>query len=64
MGSLYRELKVWQLAMELVAEAYAQTRAFPKDEMYGLTSQMSDPLFQVAEKRKNQEPDHSLSLLS
>ena len=48
MGSSYRELKVWQLAMELVAEAYAQTRAFPKDEMYGLTSQMRRSAVSVA----------------
>jgi four helix bundle protein len=33
-------LKVWQLGMELVIAVYAQTRSFPKEEMYGLTSQM------------------------
>ena len=40
MGTSYRDLRVWQLAMELVAEVYAQTRAFPKEETYGLTSQI------------------------
>lgn len=36
----YRELKVWQLGMELAKEVYRITRIFPKEEMYGLTSQM------------------------
>jgi four helix bundle protein len=40
MGTSYQDLRVWQLAMGLVAEVYTQTRAFPKEEMYGLTSQM------------------------
>ncbi len=36
----YRELKVWQKAMDLVTVVYQYTKAFPKDEMYGLTSQL------------------------
>jgi four helix bundle protein len=40
MGSSYRDLRVWQLAMELVVGVYEQTRSFPKQEIYGLTSQM------------------------
>jgi four helix bundle protein len=40
MGTSYQDLRVWQLAMGLVADVYTQTRAFPKEEMYGLTSQM------------------------
>ena len=40
MGASYRDLRVWQLAMQLVVEVYALTRAFPKEEIYGLTSQM------------------------
>lgn len=36
----YRELKVWQRAMELVEEVYRLTKAFPADERYGLTLQM------------------------
>ncbi|MGA9811198.1 MAG: four helix bundle protein [Terriglobales bacterium] len=40
MGASYRDLRVWQLAMELVVKVYAQTRAFPREEIYGLTSQM------------------------
>jgi len=40
MGSSYRDLRVWQLAMEMVVGVYEQTRDFPKQEIYGLTSQM------------------------
>jgi four helix bundle protein len=36
----YRELDVWQCAMQLVQEVYALTRAFPDDEKYGLSSQL------------------------
>ena|SRR5437763_13667717 len=35
----YRDLLVWQQAMELAAAVYRFTRAWPKDELYGLTSQ-------------------------
>ena len=37
---IYRELKVWQKADELAMEVYSATKAFPKEEMYGLTSQI------------------------
>ena len=36
----YRELIVWQKAMDLVIEAYTISRAFPREEVYGLTSQL------------------------
>jgi four helix bundle protein len=36
----YRELKVWQLGVDLALEVYRLTEAFPKSELYGLTSQM------------------------
>ena len=36
----YRELKVWQRAMEFVVEVYKVTDMFPKDERFGLTSQL------------------------
>jgi hypothetical protein len=40
MSASYRDLRVWQQAMELVVETYKQTRDFPKTEIYGLTIQM------------------------
>ena len=36
----YRDLKVWQMAMDLVAESYRITRLLPKSETYGLVSQI------------------------
>ncbi|MCI0619448.1 four helix bundle protein [Candidatus Wolfebacteria bacterium] len=36
----YRDLTVWQKSVELVEEVYIVTRKFPKEEIYGLTSQM------------------------
>ena len=36
----YRELKVWQRAMEFVVEVYKVTDMFPQDERFGLTSQL------------------------
>jgi four helix bundle protein len=36
----YRDLVAWQKAVELVTEIYRLTHAFPKEEMFGLMSQM------------------------
>jgi len=38
--SSYRDLTVWQKAMDLVMEVYHITEKFSKSELYGLTSQM------------------------
>jgi four helix bundle protein len=36
----YKELRVWQRADELAVQIYRLTKSFPKDEIYGLTSQL------------------------
>ena len=36
----YRELEVWQLGHTLAVAVYPATRFFPKEELFGLTSQM------------------------
>jgi four helix bundle protein len=36
----YKDLIVWQKAVDLVVEIYRLTENFPKSEMYGITSQM------------------------
>ena len=36
----YRDLIVWQKAMDLVEAIYRTTAAFPREEIYGLTAQM------------------------
>ena len=36
----YRDLIVWQKAMDFVKEVYRYTKDFPKEESYGLTMQV------------------------
>lgn len=36
----YTDLIVWQKAMDLVQQVYQATKAFPKEEIYGLTNQV------------------------
>ncbi len=36
----YRDLVAWNKAMELVTEIYRVTHKFPKEELFGLTSQL------------------------
>ena len=36
----YRDLNVWKVSMELAEEIYGITRAFPREEAFGMTSQM------------------------
>jgi four helix bundle protein len=36
----YRQLRVWQVGMQVVAEAYKLSVDFPPSELYGLTSQL------------------------
>ncbi|HVN82540.1 MAG TPA: four helix bundle protein, partial [Terriglobia bacterium] len=36
----YRDLLVWQRAMDLVIQCYEFTERFPKSELYGLASQI------------------------
>lgn len=36
----FRELRVWQKGIDLVERIYLLTRTFPREETYGLTSQL------------------------
>ena len=36
----YKELKVWEKAHQFTLKIYQTTKDFPKEEIYGLTSQM------------------------
>jgi len=36
----YRDLLVWQKSMSLVPQIYQMTKTFPKEESYGLVSQI------------------------
>ena len=36
----FKELRVWERAHQLTLSVYKSTHSFPKDELYGLTSQL------------------------
>jgi len=36
----FKELKVWMKAHDMTIRVYVATRGFPKEELYGLTSQL------------------------
>ena len=36
----FRDLEVWKVAMDLAEECYKATKRFPKEEMFGMTSQI------------------------
>ena len=36
----YRQLEVWQFSMELAERCYLATKNFPKEELFGLVSQI------------------------
>lgn len=36
----YKDLDVWKKSIDLVKQVYSMTKSFPKEEIYGLTSQM------------------------
>lgn len=38
--SNHKDLDAWKLSIELVTEIYKKTKDFPKEELYGLTSQI------------------------
>jgi four helix bundle protein len=39
-NAAYRKLEVWRVSMDFVEECYKATRRFPREELYGLTSQV------------------------
>ena len=48
MADAYRDLIAWRKATDLALEIYRATQKFPKDELYGLTSQMRRAAVSVA----------------
>lgn len=38
--STFKDLLIWQKAMTLVTKVYQSTKLFPKEELFGLTSQI------------------------
>jgi 23S rRNA-intervening sequence protein len=43
----YTKIKAWRLADDLTVEVYERTRAFPREEIYGLTSQLRRAAYSV-----------------
>ena len=43
----FRDLKVWQRAMDLVEAVYVATNAFPAEERFGLTAQVRRAIVSV-----------------
>ena len=67
----HRDLRAWQAAVELVELVYQVTAAFPREEVFGLTSQMRRAAVSVpsniaegAARRGTRELLHSLSIAS
>jgi len=44
----FRNLDIWRLGMEIVVDVYKCTKGFPKEEMYGLVSQMRRASLSIA----------------
>ena len=48
MAQNFQDLMVWQRAMEMTVSTYRLTQGFPRQEVYGLTSQMRRAAVSVA----------------
>jgi len=40
MANSYKDLRAWKQSVDLALEIYRETQTFPKNELYGLTSQL------------------------
>ncbi len=64
----YRDLEVWQKSMDLVVVCYQITKEFPKNEIYGLSSQLQRAAVSIpsniAEGRHRQHSKEFLQHLS
>jgi len=65
----YKELNVWQKAIELVKEVYKLTEHIPNNEQFGLTSQIRRAAVSIpsniaegAGRKSNKEFEHFLSI--
>lgn len=64
----FKELKIWQRSHKLTLSIYKLSKAFPKEEIYGLTSQMlrsaaSIPTNIAEGTGRNTDPDFNRSLV-
>jgi four helix bundle protein len=52
----YRDLKIWQLGIEISATIYRLTSSFPEHELYGLASQMQRASVSIPSNRAEGHP--------
>ncbi|WP_250125710.1 four helix bundle protein [Chroococcidiopsis sp. CCMEE 29] len=45
--SSFRDLRIWQVGMELAVEVYHLTQKFPKQEIYGLSCQIQRAVISI-----------------
>jgi four helix bundle protein len=61
----FRDLEVWKVAMDLAAECYRVTKPFPKDELFGITSQIRRAAVSIpANIAEGQGRDHTKEFLN
>jgi four helix bundle protein len=61
----YQELEVWKVAMDLATECYRLTKAFPEDELFGMTSQIRRSAASIpANFAEGQGREHTKEFLS
>ena len=58
-GKSYRELTVWQKAMQLVTDIYRATEKFPKAETFGLSGQVRRAVVSVPSNIAEGQARHS-----
>jgi four helix bundle protein len=60
----YRDLEVWQFSMDLVEQCYRLSRKFPKEELFGITSQIRRAAVSVPSNiAEGQGRDHTREFL-
>jgi len=61
----HQELEVWKVAMDLATECYRVTKAFPEDELFGMTSQIRRSAASIpANIAEGQGREHTKEFLS
>lgn len=56
----YKDLLVWQNGIQLVKEVYLLTQQFPREEKFGLVSQMRRACVSVLRTLQKAKPEDSL----
>ena len=68
MNHNFKNLKIWKLSMEITSEIHKICLDFPRNETYGLVSQMNRASVSIASniaegsKRKNRHFSHFLNI--